>query len=49
MIMHATMPELDGTVLDDPKFNCERGTKQNLFIAMVDVCMEHGEGMVDYL
>ena len=49
MIMHATMPELDGTVLDDPKFNCERGTKHNLFIAMVDVCMENGEGMVDYL
>ena len=49
MIMHATIPELDGTVLDDPKFNCALGKGENLFKAFVDVCDENGEGYVDYL
>ncbi|MCP4757358.1 MAG: response regulator [Proteobacteria bacterium] len=49
MIMHATIPELDGNVLDDPKFNCAHGIKKNLFQAFVDVCLEKGEGYVDYL
>lgn len=28
MIMHPTIPEQDGQVLDDPKFNCVGGTKK---------------------
>lgn len=49
MIMHPLMPELDGKILDDPKFNCALGSRQNLFKAFVDKCIEKGEGFVDYL
>ncbi len=49
MIIHPTIPELDGKVLDDPKFNCALGIKKNLFQAFVDICLKQGEGYVDYL
>jgi methyl-accepting chemotaxis protein len=50
MIMHPTMPELDGRVLDDPKYNCANGEKkENLFIAAIKVCEENGHGFIDYL
>ena len=48
MIMHPTIPELDKTILDDPKFNCALGKKQNLFQAFVDICLAKGQGYVDY-
>ena len=50
MVMHPTVPALDGKVLDDPKFNCALGKKENLFKAFVQVCETNGgEGFVDYL
>jgi methyl-accepting chemotaxis protein len=49
MIMHPTVPTLDGTVLDDPKYNCALGIKENLFVAFRDVTERNGEGFVDYL
>lgn len=49
MIMHPTMPELDGKVLDDPKFDCALGQRKNLFQAFVEVSLAEGEGFVDYL
>ncbi len=49
MIMHPTVPALDGTILDDPKYNCALGIKENLFVAFRDVTEKHGEGFVDYL
>lgn len=49
MIMHPTMPELDGKILDAPEFNCALGINENLFVAFVNVCIEDGEGYVDYL
>jgi methyl-accepting chemotaxis protein len=49
MIMHPTVPALDGTVLDDPKYNCALGIKENLFVAFRDVTERDGEGFVDYL
>ncbi len=50
MVMHPTVPALDGTVLDDPKFNCALGKKENLFKAFVEICETNGgEGFVDYL
>lgn len=49
MIMHPTLPELDGKLLDDPIFNTALGINKNLFVAMVDLCLKHGEGFVDYL
>ncbi|MBF0103573.1 MAG: methyl-accepting chemotaxis protein [Desulfobacterales bacterium] len=49
MIMHPKLPELDGKVLDNTKFNCALGKNENLFKAFVDVCQQKGEGFVDYL
>ena len=49
MIMHPTVPALDGQVLDDPKFNCALGRDENLFNAFRDVTERDGEGFVDYL
>jgi len=51
MIMHPTLPELNGKVLDDPTFNCAMGEDKNLFSAFVDACLENenGDGYVDYL
>ncbi|MDX1775099.1 MAG: methyl-accepting chemotaxis protein [Desulfobulbales bacterium] len=49
MVMHPTVPELDGEVLDDPKFNCALGKEENLFVAFRDVTAKNGEGFVDYL
>ena len=49
MVMHPTVPALDGKVLDLPKFNCALGKGENLFNAAVDVCQAKGEGFVDYV
>jgi methyl-accepting chemotaxis protein len=49
MVMHPTVPALDGKVLNDPKFNCALGKKENLFVAFNDVTAKDGEGFVDYL
>jgi methyl-accepting chemotaxis protein len=49
MIMHPTVPALDGQVLDNPRYNCALGRNENLFKAFVDVCAKEGEGFVDYL
>lgn len=49
MIMHPTLPELNGKVLDNPMFNTAQGINENLFSAAVNVCDQWGEGFVDYL
>lgn len=49
MIMHPTVPSLDGEVLDDPKFDNARGVDQNLFQAFAEVTKADGSGFVDYL
>jgi methyl-accepting chemotaxis protein len=49
MVMHPTVPQLNGKVLDDPKFNCALGRGENLFVAFRDVTARDGEGFVDYL
>jgi methyl-accepting chemotaxis protein len=48
MVMHPTIPNLDGRVLDDPRFNNALGKEQNLFQAFLDVTDAKGEGYVDY-
>ncbi len=48
MVMHPLFPELEGKVLDDPKYNCALGKNVNLFQAFVDVCEANGAGFVDY-
>lgn len=49
MVMHPTVPALDGTVLDNAKYNCALGKDENLFKAFVDVTEKQGAGFVDYL
>ncbi|MFC1670647.1 methyl-accepting chemotaxis protein [Spirochaetota bacterium] len=49
MIMHPTVPSLDGKILKDPRFNCAYGRKKNLFQAAVEVCKKRGQGFVDYM
>ena len=60
MVMHPTLPSLDGTVLDDPQFNKASGTwtrsepartkldNKNLFVTMNRVAETAGEGFVAY-
>ncbi|MBN2628509.1 MAG: cache domain-containing protein, partial [Spirochaetales bacterium] len=49
MIMHPTSPALEGTVMEDPQYNCAYGGDQSLFQAFVEVTDKAGEGFVDYL
>lgn len=48
MVMHPIAPQLDGKVLDNPKYNCAMGRDENLFVAMADVTLKHGSGFVPY-
>jgi len=49
MIMHPTMPELEGRVLDASEYNCALGQDKNLFVAFREVSEAEGGGYVDYL
>ncbi len=49
MIMHPTLPALDGKILDVPRFNCVGEKKKNLFQAFVDVTEKNDIGYVQYL
>lgn len=48
MIMHAAQPKLDGTLLDNPKYNVANGTKENLFSVFVRITGQQGSGYVQY-
>jgi methyl-accepting chemotaxis protein len=60
MIMHPTVPALDGKILDDSKFNKatrmseglngdpQKLEMKNLFVTMVDVVGKSGRGFVNY-
>ncbi len=60
MIMHATIPALNGKVLDDPKFNKATGMREgvngtlqkldnkNLFVSFSEVAERAGHGFVTY-
>lgn len=60
MIMHPTVPRLDGTVLDSPNYNYatlmrdrsgvrqQRLDNQNLFSSAVDTVSRYGSGFVEY-
>ncbi|MBX2807663.1 MAG: cache domain-containing protein [Cellvibrionaceae bacterium] len=49
MVMHPTIPSLDGKVLDNPQYNNALGIGKNLFVAFVDITADETEGFVDYL
>ncbi len=48
MVMHPTVPALDGKTLDNKKYNVVKGTGENLFVAMVNACAAKGDGFVQY-
>lgn len=49
MIVSSTRPDLEGKILNDPKFNTAGEKKENLFVAAVDICEKNGEGFINYL
>ncbi|MCD6525490.1 MAG: cache domain-containing protein [Desulfuromonas sp.] len=49
MLMHPTLPQLDGEVLDNRMFNTASGHNENLFSASVRVTEKFGAGYIDYL
>ncbi|MDM8568760.1 cache domain-containing protein [Thiotrichales bacterium HSG1] len=49
MIMHPTIPSLNGQIMDDPKYNCTMNKEQNLFVAFAELVQKQGGGFVDYL
>ncbi|MEA1968800.1 MAG: cache domain-containing protein [Thermodesulfobacteriota bacterium] len=48
IVLHPIMPELEGKILDDPKYYCALGVGKHLLKAFVDICLEDGGGYVDY-
>lgn len=54
MIMHPTVPALNGTVVDDPKWenavwDSTNSGETHLFQAFIEVCNAEGEGYVEYM
>lgn len=49
MIMHPTVPSLNGKVLIDTAFNCAKGTNQNFFQLMAQKAQRNGGGYVEYI
>jgi signal transduction histidine kinase len=49
MVMHPTLPHLDGKVLDHPSFNSLIDHDGNFFQEAVEVCSEDKEGFIRYL
>lgn len=49
MVMHPTVPDLDGQVLDSPNYDTVGIEKKNLFVAFNEVTSENGEGFVRYM
>jgi methyl-accepting chemotaxis protein len=47
--MHPTVPELDGRVLDNSRYNSALGTNKNLFQAFAEIAAQDGDGYVDLL
>ncbi|TIH17978.1 HAMP domain-containing protein [Marinifilum sp. JC120] len=49
MVMHPTIPALDGKILDDPRFEGVRNSEENIFAAFRDICNKFGSGYTEYL
>jgi len=49
MVMHPIADSLNGKILNNPKYDCAMGKKQNLFKAFVEVCKQDGCGFVNYM
>ncbi|WPL18921.1 Aspartate chemoreceptor protein [Thiorhodovibrio winogradskyi] len=48
MLMHPIATELDGQILDSPKYENAMGRDQNLFVALEQQVADEGEGYVHY-
>lgn len=48
MIMHPIFPDINGTVLDDKKWNTALGLNKNLFNVAIDLTEKHSKGFIDY-
>lgn len=49
LIMHPTLPELEGKELDDPKYFTALGLQEHVLGAMAEIVQAKGSGFVDYL
>ena len=49
MVMHPILPELEGEIMDDPKYNATLEDQENIFIAFVEATEANGSGYVTYL
>ncbi len=49
LLMHPTLPELDGVSMSVPLFEKALGSEKNIGKAILDVCEKNGEGFVEYL
>ena len=49
MVMHPTVPELDGKILDKPQYYSIGEEKRNLFTVFNELCAKNGEGYLQYL
>ncbi len=48
MLMHPIVPQLEGTVLDAPEFDCAGDTNRNLFQLAVELTAAHGDAFIRY-
>src|SRR6187549_1921772 len=49
MLMHAEKKELDGKVLDDPKYNVEKYNSRNIYQVRSELSNANGEAFVEYI
>ena len=49
MIMHPTVPSLNGRLLEDPSYNTVGSQARNLFVVAAERCRAAGEGYIRYL
>lgn len=49
MLMHAEKPELNGKVLDDPKYNVEKHESRNIYQVRAERSNANGEAYVEYV
>ena len=48
MLMHPTVPALEGKVLDAPEFDCAGDARRNLFALAVELSASRGDGFIRY-
>lgn len=49
MLMHAEKPELNGVILDDPRYNVEKHQGRNIYQVRAELSNLHGEAYVEYI